>query len=90
MAQLQSQLDGLIRQTALAQSRSALAGKALQRQQQLVAEGFVSAASLEDKQAELMQADGQVAALQAAQAEVARLLASARAEAQQLPLAADN
>ena len=47
-------------------------------------------ASLEDKQAELMQADGQVAALQAAQAEVARLLASARAEAQQLPLAADN
>ena len=90
VAQLQSQLDGLIRQTALAQSRSALAGKALQRQQQLVAEGFVSAASLEDKQAELMQADGQVAALQAAQAEVARLLASARAEAQQLPLAADN
>jgi membrane fusion protein len=90
MAQLQSQLDGLIRQTALAQSRSALAGKALQRQQQLVAEGFVSAASLEDKQAELMQADGQVAALQAAQAEVARLLASAGAEAQQLPLAADN
>lgn len=88
--QLQARLASLQREWQLTVQRSELAAVALQRQQQLLAEGFVSAAAVDDKRAELAAAQSQLAAIQVSQAEVHGLLQETLSAIRQLPLAARN
>ncbi|MFZ6754715.1 HlyD family secretion protein [Undibacterium sp. Dicai25W] len=88
--QLSAQASDLAKQKSLLEQRSKLANLALQRQQKLLEEGYVSAASVDEKRAELAMADSQLAALRSSVAEMAQQQASATSLLEQLPLSSQS